>query len=201
MQLTLVLVGLVSLTAAYSPSLYPASSTFLGTLDDVEDIFANSTLVNNTEAIQFKCQYMDGLDFYDIQPLAIVAEKNGGYFNYTDATLGATMLVSFCGTLPPAQYCGPQEPTMAVLHHPIQGCVRLSGSNPTDNAQLKQIGKSSEDVGVNIQYSGGNPSYNLSIEIYCDKVDFQSINATYVEADGQTKITYRFKSRVGCKYD
>ena len=69
---------------------------------------------------------------------------------------------------------------MAVLHHPLDGCVKLSGPSPTDNAQLKEIQNLTKDVGVKVQYTGGDPAYNFSVEIYCDKVDFQTINATYV---------------------
>lgn len=93
----------------------------------------NNTL-NGTEAVQFKCQYIDGLDFYDIQPLAIVAETMGGYFNYSDPATGVSLLVSFCHRLPQYLYCNLQEPTMAVLHNPIEGCVKLSGSSATENA-------------------------------------------------------------------
>jgi hypothetical protein len=96
----------------------------------------NSTM-NGTEAIQFKCQYMDGLDIYDIQPLAIVAESKGGYFEYNNAELNTTFDVTFCGPLPSAKFCSAESPSMAVLHHPIDGCISLSGKNPTDNAQLK----------------------------------------------------------------
>lgn len=90
---------------------------------------------------------------------------------------------------------------MAVLHHPVDGCVKLSGPSPTDNAQLKEIQNLTKDVGVKVQYTGGDPAYDFSVEIYCDKVDFQTINATYVVVGDKTQITYRFKSRVGCKYD
>jgi len=133
------LVGLVSLAAAQlTPEIYPAGN-FLELINknEVENHFRNDTVIvmkNNTEAIQFKCQYMDGLDFYDIQPLAIVAEKYGGYFNYSDAKTGASIQVSFCGPLPQPLYCNLQEPSMAVLQLPDDSCVTLSGSNPTENA-------------------------------------------------------------------
>lgn len=54
---------------------------------------------------------------------------------------------------------------MAVLRHPVEGCIKLSGPSPTDNAMLKEIRNSTKDVGVQVLYTGGNPAYNFSVEI------------------------------------
>ena len=149
MLYSLVLAGFVGVAVGQTPTLY---DNFLKTELRISEIPYYSVMngtgmngtLNGTEAVQFKCQYIDGLDFYDIQPLAIVADSMGGYFNYTDEATGASIQVSFCKPLPNNLYCDSQDPTMAVLHYPNNtGCVKLSGSSATDNAKLKQIGNSS----------------------------------------------------------
>ena len=96
MLYSLVLAGFVGAAVGQTPTLY---DSFLDNELRMTDIpfysvmngtTMNSTL-NGTEAIQFKCQYIDGLDFYDIQPLAIVAETMGGYFNYSDPVTGNSL--------------------------------------------------------------------------------------------------------------
>lgn len=194
MLYSLVIAGFIGAVVGQTPTLYDSflnnelRNTDIPFYSVMNGTTMNSTLngttmngtLNGTEAVQFKCQYIDGLDFYDIQPLSIVAESMGGYFNYSDPASGASIQVSFCKPLPQSLYCNLQEPSMAVLNHPVEGCVKLSGPSPTDNAKLKEIRDSTKDVGVQVQYTGGDPAFNFSVEIYCDKVDFQAINATYV---------------------
>ena len=89
MLYSLVLAGFVGVAVGQTPTLY---DNFLNTELRISEIPYYSVMngtgmngtQNGTEAVQFKCQYIDGLDFYDIQPLAIVADSMGGYFNYTD---------------------------------------------------------------------------------------------------------------------
>lgn len=90
---------------------------------------------------------MDGLDFYDLQPLSIWGPRA---INYTDETTGASMSLSFCQGLPEAMQCDAQSPTMAVLHDPLGNCVKLSGPDPTKNAKLKELGDGQNDIGVHV---------------------------------------------------
>ena len=101
MSYSLFLAGFVGAVVGQTPTLY---ESFLNSELRISEIpyysvmngtVMNSTL-NGTEAVQFKCQYIDGLDFYDIQPLAIVADSMGGYFNYSDPATGVSLQVSFC---------------------------------------------------------------------------------------------------------
>ena len=80
----LALVGTVSAQSFLgSPALYPTSMVpkSLGESQTPakgqHDMFNfNDTKVGN---IQFQCQYMAGLNFYDLQPLSIAQSKEGGY--------------------------------------------------------------------------------------------------------------------------
>lgn len=141
---------------------------------------------------------MDGLDFYDLQPLSIWGPRS---INYTDSKTGATMSLSFCQDLPESMYCNSSEPTMAVLHDPFGKCVKLSGPDPTKNAKLKELGDGQKDVGVTVDYLGGDPNYKLIISIVCSKENFVMGGVTVSQVNETTQIIATFESRVGCKYD
>jgi Domain of unknown function (DUF4203) len=136
-----------------------------------------------------------------------VAEARGGYFEYKDEAKNVTGKVAFCGALPASETCN-NKASMVVLDSPMTGCVSLSGSNPTNNAAIKEISQDpTKDLGIYIQYSGGDPQYNFTVEIQCNKqIDYQFVGATFENqtlANGTniTHINYAFISRVGCKYD
>lgn len=124
------------------------------------------------EDIQFKCQYMAGLNFYDLQPLSIV--QSFYEFPATDGS-GKTFALSFCQDLPDDKWCDPQQPTMAVMHTPDGKCVTLSGSDPTKNADFEVADADSND-GLDVLYNGGDEGYSFTVNIQCDSSqDFKLI--------------------------
>ena len=52
--------------------------------------------------LQYKCQYQAGLNFYDLQPLAIYQRS----YNFS-AGGNLTMYLSFCNDLPEHLWCNP----------------------------------------------------------------------------------------------
>ena len=110
MLYSIVLAGFIGAVVGQTPTLYDSFlNSELRNTDipfySVMNVTTMNNTLNGTEAVQFKCQYIDGLDFYDIQPLSIVAESMGGYFNYSDPATGASIQVSFCKPLPQSLYC------------------------------------------------------------------------------------------------
>ena len=107
------------------PALYPTNvkpSTF-------ED--ATTTTVGD---VQNKCQYMAGLNFYDLQPLALAQKNQFTNVSAIDSP-NKYVYISFCHTLPENLWCeDDHEGTMAVLveldpedDFREKSCVRLSG--------------------------------------------------------------------------
>ena len=61
---------------------------------------------------QFRCQYMAGLNFYDLQPLGIA---NASYKVPSIDGSGRYILIAFCQDLPAEMWCSPTQSSMAVL--------------------------------------------------------------------------------------
>lgn len=167
-----------------------------------DDSIYNVSILNGTHVgdVQFKCQYMAGLNFYDIQPLGLAKP----YYKVPslDGT-NRTLYISFCQDLPEALWCD-NDPvaTMAIL---IEGnidgsekCVRLSGDSPTSNAAFNVSDPDNND-GLKIEYNGGEAGFNLVVDIECDHdTDFEFLNSTLGDNE---HMLLQFKTKVGCKYD
>ena len=110
MLYSLVIAAFIGAVVGQTPSLYDSflnnevRNTGIPFFSEKNGTTINSTL-NDSETEQFKCQYNDGLDLYDIQPLSIMADSMGGYFNYSVPVMGMSLLVSFCKPLPKSLYC------------------------------------------------------------------------------------------------
>jgi hypothetical protein len=110
MLYSLVIAAFIGAVVGQTPSLYDSflnnevRNTGIPFFSVKNGTTMNSTL-NDSEAVQFECQYNDGLDFYDIQPLSIMADSMGGYFNYSVPVMGMSLLISFCKPLPKSLYC------------------------------------------------------------------------------------------------
>lgn len=155
--------------------------------------------------VQFKCQYMAGLNFYDIQPLAIAQSADGGYSNVTGADNPLRRVyISFCQDLPELLWCTAKQPTMAVMvtidpeTFEEVSCVTLSGESPTKNAAFNVSDPDNND-GLAIQYTGGDEGYKLTVDIQCDH-DNKFVPLTTAFAD-DAALLISFKSQFGCKYD
>ena len=158
---------------------------------------SGKTLRKNLDGTQFKCQYMSGLSFYDLQPIEVFGPP---FLNFTDDRTGAQLLVSFCKELPDDLWCKPGYGTMAVIRDaPNKGdCIQLSGDDPTKNAKITEKSPTSDD-GVYLNFNGGDPNYNLTMDIQCLKgVPYEPVG---INAGDGKNITVSFKSQVGCRYD
>ena len=108
--------------------------------------------------IQFKCQYQAGLNFYDLQPLALAKAY---YAVPTPDLTNRTLYISFCNDLPETLWCTSDKSTMATLWEDEAhggGCVQLSGGDPTKDASFSVLNESIND-GLRITYNGGDPDY------------------------------------------
>jgi len=124
--------------------------------------------------VQFKCQYMAGLNFYDLQPLAIGQSSEGGFSKIPGADNPLRVVyLSFCQDLPEALWCDLSKPSMAVMVTldpdtlEETSCVTLSGDSPTKNAAFNVSDPDNND-GLAIEYSGGDEGYILKVDIQCD---------------------------------
>jgi hypothetical protein len=149
--------------------------------------------------IQYKCQYQAGLNFYDLQPLAIYQRS----YNFS---LGGNlvMYLSFCNDLPEYLWCNPEDSTMAVLRDgDTGGCVRLSGPDPTNDAAFSVLNETIND-GLRITYSGGDANYSFALNIPCNhSTPFNALPFffDYNYTTNQTVMVGAFESQFGCQYD
>lgn len=91
---------------------------------------------------------------------------------------------------------------MVTLSTPLNPCVKLSGPDPTKDADLEVIEATNDTVhGIRIQYKNGDPSYNLTIDIMCSNDEYKLNNYTIIPGEQVTGININFSSKVGCKYD
>jgi hypothetical protein len=119
-----------------------------------------------------------------------------------DPTTGAELSLSFCQPLPEGDFCDANEPTMVKLETINGGCLKLSGPNPTSDADLDVIESiNGTDEGVRINYKNGDPSVKLTVDIMCSTLDYKLNNYTITPGDQVTNININFSSRVGCPYD
>jgi hypothetical protein len=97
--------------------------------------------------VQFNCQYMAGLNFYDLQPLDIART----YYNFTNPlNPERSIMVSFCNDLPETLWCDLSRPSLAVLIDSKSGtCTPLSGSDSTKNAKF-DVAEPDENDGIEI---------------------------------------------------
>jgi hypothetical protein len=81
-------------------------------------------------------------------------------------------------------------------------CLKLSGPDPTKDADLDVIEATNETAqGVRINYKNGDPSIKLTVDIMCSTDEYKLNNYTIIPGDQATNININFSSRVGCKYD
>lgn len=91
---------------------------------------------------------------------------------------------------------------MAKLETLSGDCVKLSGPNPTNDADLDVIeAANGTDEGVRINYKNGDPTIKLVVEIMCSKDDYKLNYNNVSFVDEVTIIKINFSSSVGCAYD
>lgn len=148
--------------------------------------------------IQFKCQYQAGLNFYDLQPLALA--KSYYEIPTFDGT-NRTIFIAFCNDLPESLWCDPQQPSMAVIVEDAAhggNCSSLSGSDPTVDAAFSISNTTSND-GLTITYTGGDSGYGLVVDIPCNQSTYYT--PLNISSTDNANIYLQFESQFGCKYD
>ena len=151
------------------------TTTSIGFLSPME-IYPVKSSQSGLKDVQYNCQYLAGLNFYDLQLLAVA--KPMYEVNVTNSTI---FQISFCHSLPEEYWCNDQE-SMAVLRNTSElggGCVTLSGPDPTKNAAFTVANETAND-GININYSGGDPGWNLTIQIQCLQENYNLIDGSFV---------------------
>lgn len=112
-----------------------------------------------------------------------------------------TVTVAFCGDLQAdvltANKCDAGLKTMAILFDGTT-CTKLSGDNPTSNAEFS-VADEEDDDGLIITYSGGDGDTQLTVEIDCNKDDLFIDNKLDISNPKSLKAS--FKSSAGCKFD
>ena len=93
--------------------------------------------------------------------------------------------------------CDAGMKTMAVLFDGTK-CTKLSGENPTTNADFSVANENTDD-GLTITYNGGDNNIQLTMEIDCSPGDLFANNKLDVK-DANTLVA-SFKGTPGCKYD
>lgn len=158
------------------PSLYPVlgSHKTLAEEQSYPPMFDFNSTGTKVGDVQFKCQYMAGLNFYDLQPLAIAQSAEGGFSNVTGADNHLKRVyLSFCQKLPERLWCELSKPSMAVMYtvdpdtFEETSCVTLSGESPTKNAAFNVSDPDNND-GLAVEYNGGDEGYLLKVDIQCD---------------------------------
>lgn len=136
---------------------------------------------------------MGGLNFYDLQPLALAND----HYEFTQGL--KKVVVSFCNDLTEnvltTNGCDSKLETMAILTDGVT-CVSLSGKDPTKNADF-EVGNEDDDDGLAINYSGGQEGYDLTVNLICDKDTTFSDNT--LDALANDNIKASFHSKTGCK--
>lgn len=144
--------------------------------------------------VQFRCNYLAGLNFYNLVPLAAID-------SYTiPSGTNQRAVVSFCKHLKndtlTALGCRITQ-TMAVFIDETNKCHILSGSDITKNANFDVDNKTTND-GLRINYNGGDAGYNMTLEVKC--MSGKNIFAGEVlTAFTGGAIGGKFNSYTGCK--
>lgn len=90
---------------------------------------------------------------------------------------------------------------MVKLVMPDGNCLKLSGPNPTNDADLDVIEPTNTTKqGIRINYKNGDPSIKLTVDIMCTTDDYKFNDYTFTPGE-VTNININFSSRVACKHD
>jgi hypothetical protein len=91
---------------------------------------------------------------------------------------------------------------MVKIELPSGECKKLSGPNPTNDADLDVIEPTNTTRGgVRINYKNGDPTYKLTVDIMCTDDEYKYNDFIYNSTEGVMNININFSSRVGCAYD
>ena len=139
--------------------------------------------------LHYKCQYMAGLNFYDLKPLG----ENQDHYSYSDGK-GSTIYISFCNNLPASALitagCDSTKSAMSVLADST-GCHILTGSDPTADTSF-QVLNTDDDNGLVITYKNGDPNYGLVLDMTCD--GGQVFNETQLDTSNYSSINLKVNS-------
>jgi hypothetical protein len=145
---------------------------------------------------------MAGLNFYDLQPLALSKE----YYSFTDGN--DEYKISFCQDLPTAQRCADHQDGTMVVGTISNECKTLSGADPTKDSLFEVLNSDGDDGdGLKIKYSGGTgicdsasgKLYTFEVDITCSSKEGEPTGT--IETVETCQKILKFEHKVGCKYD
>lgn len=146
--------------------------------------------------LKFNCQYMAGLNFYDLRPLGY--EKD--HYSYTDLVRNKTIFISFCNNLPPnvleTAGCSTNIQSMSILRDSKGVCHILTGNNPKEDTSFNIL-NTDDDNGLAITYKGGESNYGLVVDMTCDvNKDFEE---TFLDTSISSAVNLKVNSKYGCQ--
>lgn len=111
---------------------------------------------------------MAGLNFYNLQPLDNSKTHDPQNFTSDQGTLS----VQFCRLMTSYHLeglgCKPTAKTMAAFKDANGACHILSGQDTTKDADFS-VDNITQNNGLQIQYKNGDGSFNLKLNLECDK--------------------------------